>query len=255
MKAKKAIAVLVAAGMILGTTGCGSSDSSELLSSIAEQATTETSDISDILDKLDETEQETVQETEAKAQETEEAFNPEIMGSTTDSGYENTYFNMGVTIDSDWEIADEESMDEVSKQAKAAAESGNQEEFEAISDQITLFQAFKSDGTSIRFMMQKEEGAGLFSEDAMLEAAKEEIENNPEEMGMEDWEILNAETTTMTIAGQEKKILHLTAKLNGVSMDICEFVVLRGNYMMLVAAGGLQNEVYKDVLNMLYLVN
>ena len=91
MKAKKAIAVLVAAGMILGTTGCGSSDSSELLSSIAEQANTETSDISDILDKLDETEQETVQETEAKAQETEEAFNPEIMGSTTDSGYENTY--------------------------------------------------------------------------------------------------------------------------------------------------------------------
>lgn len=250
MSMKKTLAILLAAGITFGTVGCGSSDNSDHIAAILESAMQETTAASEISNQPEETDFETVQESETESE--TEKVNPEILGTVTENGYENSYFGFGFAVDSGWEIADEEMQSELAESAQEAAKDTKLAELGEGIEQVTLFEAFREDGKSIKIILQREENVGLYPEGKVLEQGKKEMEQNPKDLGFEE---LNVEIETEQILGQDKKVLYITGKVNDVSVEESECLFLRGDYMLLIVAGDFTGNSSKELLSSLYSVN
>lgn len=252
MSMKKTLAILLAAGITFGTVGCGNSGYSDNLASLLESAAQETSDASEISNQSEETDSETVQESETESETESEKVNPEVLGTVTENGYENSYFGFGFAVDSSWEITDEEMQSELAESAQEAAKDTKLAELGEGIEQVTLFEAFREDGKSIKIILQREENVGLYPEGKVLEQGKKEMEQNPEDLGFEE---LNVEIETEQILGQDKKVLYITGKVNDVSVEESECLFLRGDYMLLIVAGDFTGNSSKELLSSLYSVN
>ncbi len=182
----------------------------------------------------------------------EEDSNESISGSISGNTYENKYFNVKYTLGDNYRFATEDEIKTLnSALGDLDAIKDNKAAKKALDEGAVMTVAYAMDSTkgkTLTVVIQSVNSivGSLINEEAILTAGKADVEKGLEAQGLSN---VTSEVENVTFLGEEHPSLKITGTINGAVLNERMVCLVKGNYIILFAASGLDNDFDSELLS------
>ena len=176
------------------------------------------------------------------------------VGASANNKYENAYFGIGCTLDSNWVFSTD---DEIKQMNDMSLDLIGEEYAEAIKNASLIYDMMATVPGGIESVNIVIENVGvlygsLLSTDEYLDNSVSSVEGALESMGFDN---VSAEKGTLVFAGSERPILSVSASVAEFSMNETIVVLKKGNYIASITVASDSEENSKKILSNFYAVD